>query len=165
MKNLFVLFFVLILFFLSGCTITGSYGHVEAFDMEVAAAHELRGAGGYLEPHKSTMRLSANVHPGSDKKKRLSGIVNKVGNCKDIVNCNGFNIDTIQENVNGAYTINFPIVTGSFDFIRKMENMLWGVNVGIDNGGDGNFLFGFNSEHFEIGFARGTRCWFFYQKF
>ena len=151
----FTLLLLLFAFFISGCTITGSYGHVESFDMEVSAAHELRGASGYLEPHKSTMRLSANVHPGSNKKKRLSGIINEVGNCKDIVNCNGFNRDSIQEKVDGVYAINFPIVTGSFDFIRKMENMLWGVNVGIDNGGDGNFLFGFNSEHFEIGLALG----------
>ena len=156
MRNFFILFFALILSVLSGCTITGSYGHVEAFDMEVAAAHELRGASGYLEPHKSTMRLSANVHPGSNKKEYLSGIVNEVGNCKDIVNCKGFKRSEIQENVDGVYTINFPFVTGSFDFIKKIDNaLLWGINAGIDNGGDGNFLFGFNSEHFEIGLAFG----------
>lgn len=163
MKNFFILFSALILPLLSGCTITGSYGHVEAFDMEVAAAHELRGASGYLEPHKSTMRLSANVRPGSDKKKRLSGIINEVGNCKDIVNCKGFNRVSINENVYGVYTINFPVVTGSFDYIRKMDNMLWGINAGIDNGGDGNFLFGFNSEHFEIGLALGI--WIHFRDF
>lgn len=155
MRKNFILFFTLIPFFFTGCTVTGSYGHVEAFDMEVAAAHEVRGASGYLEPHKSTMRLSANVRPGSKKKENLSGIVNKVGDCKDIVNCKGFNRAAINEDVDGVYTINFPIVTGSFDFILKMENMLWGINVGIDNGGNGNFLFGFNSEHFEIGLALG----------
>ena len=155
MKKNFILFFILILLLFSGCTVTGSYGHVEAFDMEVAAAHEVRGASSYLKPHTNTMRLSANIRPSKEHKEDLSGIVNRAGSCKDIVNCKGFDKSAIQENVDGTYSIKFPFITGSFDFIAKMENMMLGVNVGIDNGGNGNFVFGFNTEYFELGIALG----------
>ena len=156
-------FLISSLVILSGCTITGSYGQVEAFDMTVTPAHELRGASSYLEPHKNTMRLSGNIHAGRKKEGNISGLTNKAGDCKDVINCPGFDKNTIREDVDGTYTVDFPLFSASFDFIKKFEDIILGVNAGYNSGIDGYFVLGYNAEHFEIGAALGL--WLHFRDF
>lgn len=163
MRKIILLFLIPAFVLFSGCTITGSYGQVEAFDMTVSPAHELRGASSYLEPHKNTMRLSGNIHAGRKKEGNISGLTNKVGDCKDIVNCPGFYRYSIRENVDGVYMVDFPLFSASFDFIKKFEDVILGVNAGYDNGFDGNFVLGYNTEYFEIGAALGL--WLLFRDF
>ena len=155
MKALVVVGFVLALSLFSGCSISGSYGHVEQFEMEALASPELRGAGGFREPNTTATRLTANVHMGNPEKERLSGIVNKKGNCGNLADCEEYKDIEVNENVDATYRMGFPVLTASLDFVYKHNLLMLGGSASIDKGVFGNAFMGLNTKFFEIGAAAG----------
>jgi hypothetical protein len=161
MKNLIAL--LLSSLVLVGCGYTRHYDHVEAFEMEVYAAPEVRGAGSYKEPNTANVRLSANVHAGPQEKERLHGLVNKMDGCRDVVNCEGFKPENVQENVDGTYKMAYPILNASLDYISKKELFLWGFSFAVDKGFYASLLLGINTRYFEVGASIGW--WNYFRRY
>ena len=155
MKALGFVGFAFALFLFSGCSISGSYGHVETFEMEALAAPELRGAGGFREPNTSATRFSANVHMGNPEKERLSGIVNKKGNCSDLADCEEYRDIKVNENVDATYRMGFSILTVSLDYVYKHNLLMLGAGASINKGVFGNAFMGLNTKYFEVGASAG----------
>ena len=155
MKILGLICFVLLVFLFSGCSVSGSYRHLEKFEMEALAAPELRGANGFREPNTSKMRLSANVQIGEEEKERLSGIVNEVGDCSAISGCKGFDKFEVNENVDATYKMGFSILTASLDYQIKYDLLMWGWGISINKGLFGSLFLGVNTKYFEVGAALG----------
>lgn len=155
MKALGFVGFAFALFLFSGCSISGSYGHVETFEMETLAAPELRGAGGFREPNTSATRFSANVHMGNPEKERLSGIVNKKGNCSDLADCEEYRDIKVNENVDATYRMGFSILTASLDYVYKHNLLMLGAGASINKGVFGNAFMGLNTKYFEVGASAG----------
>ena len=161
MKHLIVL--LLSSLVLVGCGLTNHYAHVEAFEMEVPAAPEVRGAGNYKEPNTANVRLSANLQAAPQDEVRLHGLKNKMDGCKGLVECDGFKAENIKENVDGTYKMVGPILSASLDYISKKELFLWGFSFALDKGFYASLILGVNTKYFEVGASLGW--WNYLRKF
>lgn len=150
-------------FLFVGCGYTRHYAHVEKFEMETLAAPEIRGAGGYKEPNTANVRMSANVHVGSQDKEQLRGLRNKMDGCNDITQCKAYKSEEVNETVDGTYKMKYPYVEASLDYISKKELFLWGISFALDKGVYGSFLLGVNTKYFEVGGSLGM--WMHFRDF
>lgn len=131
--------------------------------METPAAPEIRGAGNYKEPNTANVRLSANVHMGSEDKEQLHGLRNNMNGCSGVTKCRDYKPEEVKEKVDGTYKMMYPYVDASLDYISKKELFLWGFTFAVDKGFYSSLLLGINTKYFEVGGSLGL--WMYFRKF
>lgn len=142
-------------FSLVGCTINGSYGHVEKLTEGISPAPDVHGANGYQKPGAEQVRASINIHIGSEDKAKVSGIRNEFENCGKIGSCTIPSDMQVNEDVDVSYKLNYNLINTSIEYLNKKNILLWSLGLAVNNGIYTFGTIGINTPYFEFGALAG----------